>query len=116
MDPVNAKIAAIGNDEKGQTDGTNDIITEDEITAIANNIQSGAFTADGGADMSVSGTTATLAVEPGLYMVLATDPSGEMVYNPAVVAVNITNVNSDERKPGQVDNTLRQVSLPMAAG
>ena len=105
MDPVNANIAAIGDDEKGQTDGTNDIITEAEITTIANNIQSGAFTADKGADMSVNGTTATLAVEPGLYMVLATDTDGEMVYNPAVVAVNITNVNSDERKPGQVDMT-----------
>ena len=45
MDPVNANIAAIGDDEKGQTDGTNDIITEAEITTIANNIQSGAFTA-----------------------------------------------------------------------
>lgn len=105
MDPVNANIAAIGNDEKGQTDGTNDIITEAEITTIANNIQSGAFTADKGADMSVNGTTATLNVEPGLYIVLATDPSGEMVYNPAVVAVNITNVNSDARTAGNIDMT-----------
>lgn len=105
MDPVNANIAAIGNDEKGQTDGTNDIITEDEITTIANNIQSGAFTADRGVDMSVNGSTATLNVEPGLYMVLATDPSGEMVYNPAVVAVNITNVNSDTRTAGNIDMT-----------
>lgn len=105
MDPVNANIAAIGNDEKGQTDGTNDIITEAEITTIANNIQSGAFTADKGVDMSVNGPTATLNVEPGLYMVLATDPSGEMVYNPAVVAVNITNVNSDTRTAGNIDMT-----------
>lgn len=105
MDPKNANIAAIGNDEKGQTDGTNDIITEAEITTIANNIQSGAFTADQGAEMHVEGTQATLDVEPGLYMVLATDPSGETVYNPAVVAVNITSVNNDTRKAGSVDMT-----------
>ena len=105
MDPKNANIAAIGNDEKGQADDTNDIITEEEITTIANNIQGEAFTADKGLDMTVSGSTATASVEPGLYMVLATDPSGETVYNPAVVAVNITSVNNDTRKAGSVDMT-----------
>lgn len=105
MDPTNGKIDAIGDDAKGQTDGTNDIITEDEITAIANNIQAGAFTADAGVDMTVNGTEATASVEPGLYMVLATDPKGEEVYNPAVIAVNITDVNAGTEKAGSVDMT-----------
>lgn len=112
MDPTNGKIAAIGNDEKGQNAAHNDIITEDEITTIANNIQSGAFTADPGVDMTVGTTadsnglvSATASVEPGLYMVLATDPQGEMVYNPAVVAVNITDVNNNTAAGGSVDMT-----------
>lgn len=123
MDPVNGKIAAIdtvdkdGNHSgpdstKGQTDGTNDIITEDEITTIANNIQSGAFTADAGVDMTVGTTadtngnvSATASVEPGLYLVLATDPKGETVYNPAVVAVNIKDVNKNTEEAGSVDMT-----------
>lgn len=106
MDPTNGKIANIGNDSYGQTDN-NDIITEDEITTIANNIQNGTFTADSGIQMTLStdGTKATAKVEPGLYLVLATDPSGETVYNPAVVAVNITNVNEGATKPGTVDMT-----------
>ncbi|MDD5849444.1 MAG: SpaA isopeptide-forming pilin-related protein [Firmicutes bacterium] len=108
MDPANAPIAAIGDDMRGQTENSNDIITESEITTIANNIQSGKFTADNngkGTDMTVTGTQATASVEPGLYLVLATDPSGETVYNPAVVAVNITNVNEGVTKTGTVDMT-----------
>lgn len=104
MDATNAPIAAIGDDSKGQADD-NDIITEDEITNIANKIQSGDFTADKGIDMTVSGTSATASVEPGLYIALATDPSGETVYNPAVIAVNITDVNQDTRTAGSVDMT-----------
>ena len=112
MDQTNGKIAAIGDDAKGQTSGTNDIITEAEITTIANNIQTGAFTADEGVDMTVGTTadekgnvSATASVEPGLYMVLATDPSGEEVYNPAVIAVNITDVNNNTEVAGSVDMT-----------
>lgn len=112
MDPTNGTIAAIGDDAKGQTDGTNDIITEEEITTIANNIQTGAFTADKGVDMTV-GTeadangkvSASASVEPGMYLALATDPSGEEVYNPAVIAVNITDVNAGTEKAGSVDMT-----------
>lgn len=108
MDPTNGAIAAIGNSNKGQTDGTNDIITEAEITTIANNIQSGAFTADAGVDMTIDATDktkATASVEPGMYLVLATDPSGETVYNPAVVSVNITDVNKNTEVAGSVDMT-----------
>lgn len=108
MDPANAPIAAIGDDMRGQTENSNDIITESEITTIANNIQSGTFTADNngkGTDMTVTGTQATASVEPGLYLVLATDPSGETVYNPAVVAVNITDVNNNTAKGSSVDMT-----------
>ena len=112
MDPTNGKVAAIGSDDAGQNDTSNDIITEDEITAIANNIQSGTFTADKGVDMTVGATadengnvSATADVEPGMYIVLATDPSGDEVYNPAVIAVNITDVNAGTAKAGSVDMT-----------
>lgn len=115
MDPANAPIAGIGNDSRGQTENSNDIITEDEITKIANNInniQNNSFTADKGVDMTVGTTTdadglvsATASVEPGLYLVLATDPSGETVYNPAVVAVNITDVNNNTAVGSSVDMT-----------
>lgn len=112
MDPTNGAIANIGKDANGQNTGHNDIITESEITTIANNIQSGAFTADKGVDMTVGTTadkdghvSATASVEPGLYIVLATDPKGEMVYNPAVVAVNITDVNKNTAAGGSVDMT-----------
>lgn len=112
MDPKNGAVAAIGNDAAGQNAGHNDIITEAEITTIANNIQGGAFTADKGVDMTVGTTadkdghvSATASVEPGLYMVLATDPTGVTVYNPAVVAVNITDVNKNTAAGGSVDMT-----------
>ena len=112
MDPENGKIAAIGDSAKGQTKGTNDIIKEDEITTIAANIRDKKFTADTGTDMKV-GTeadadgkvSATASVEPGMYMVLATDPDGAMVYNPAVVAVNITDVNANTTEGGAVKMT-----------
>lgn len=112
MDPKNGAVVAIGNDAAGQNAGHNDIITEAEITTIANNIQGGAFTADKGVDMTVGTTadkdghvSATASVEPGLYMVLATDPTGVTVYNPAVVAVNITDVNKNTAAGGSVDMT-----------
>jgi fimbrial isopeptide formation D2 family protein len=122
MDPVYGKIAAIDtvdengkhsgpNSTKGQT-SNNDIITENEITTIANNIQTGAFTADAGVDMIVGNTadangnvSATASVEPGMYLVRATDPSDETVYNPAVVAVNITDVNKGTEDAGNIDMT-----------
>ena len=59
-----------------------------------------------GTDADANGNvSATASVEPGLYMVLATDPKGEMVYNPAVVAVNITDVNKNTAAGGSVDMT-----------
>lgn len=112
MDSINGPIEAIGNDSYGQTENSNDIITEKEITRIAKAIQNDEFTADKGTAMTVGSTaddnglvSATASVEPGLYLVLATDPSGETVYNPAVVAVNITNVNEGVTKTGTVDMT-----------
>lgn len=112
MDPENGKIAAIGDSAKGQTKDSNDIITEAEITTIAANIRDKKFTADTGTDMTV-GTeadadgkvSATASVEPGMYMVLATDPDGAMVYNPAIVAVNITDVNANKTEGGSVKMT-----------
>lgn len=108
MDPTNGKIAAIGDSTKGQTSGSNDIITESEITMIANNIQNGLFTTDAGLDMTIDATDktkATASVEPGMYLVLANDPSGKTVYNPAVIAVNITDANDGTEQAGSVDMT-----------
>lgn len=128
MDPVNGKIAAIDTvDENGKHSGPdstkgqtsdNDIITENEITTIANNIQTGAFTADAGVDMTVDMTadangyvSATADVEPGMYLVLATDPYGETVYNPAVVAVNITDANLDKTTGGPQGGTVNMTQF-----
>ena len=95
MDPTNAKIAAIGEQTKGQNDGHNDIITEAELTKIADNIQTGAFTADTGTALTKGGdgTTYTGTLEPGMYVVLVTGAT-DTVYNPAVVSVNLSDANA----------------------
>lgn len=106
VDPTNAPIAAIGDQTKGQAEGHNDIITEAELTKIADNIQTGVFTADTGTtltkqeDGSYTGT-----LEPGMYVVLVTGAT-DTVYNPAVVSVNLADANADAGKDirsGSVD-------------
>lgn len=106
VDPTNAPIAAIGNQDKGQAEGHNDIITEAELTKIADNIQTKAFTADSGTKLtSTDGTTYTGSLEPGMYVVLVTGAT-DTVYNPAVVSVNLSDANADagkDIKAGSVD-------------
>lgn len=107
MDPDNGKVAAIGGETRGQSAGQNDIITESEITAIAGNIRSGAFSADTGTELtkSTDGLTYTGSLEPGMYVVLVTGAT-DTVYNPAVVSVNLTDANADAGKDiqaGSVD-------------
>lgn len=95
MDPTNAKIAAIGDQTKGQNDGHNDIITEAELTKIADNIQTGVFTADSGTQLTKGDNGAyTGSLEPGMYVVLVTGAT-DTVYNPAVVSVNLSDANAN---------------------
>lgn len=95
MDPTNAPIAAIGDQTKGQTEGHNDIITEKELTDIADKIQTGAFTADSGTALTKGDNgTYTSSLEPGMYVVLVTGAT-DTVYNPAVVSVNLSDANAD---------------------
>ena len=63
-----------------------------EITTIANNIRSNTTTLTG-IKMTKSDTSFTANVEAGLYVVLATG-ADSTVYNPAVVAVNVTDANN----------------------
>lgn len=108
MDPTNGKIAAIGDQTKGQNDGHNDIITEAELTAIADNIQTGAFTADAGTALtkSADGLSYTGNLEPGMYVILVTGAT-DTVYNPAVVSVNLSDANAGSGTvvPGAVGMT-----------
>ena len=71
--------------------------TAAEITVIADKIQAGTTTLQGitmTRDASVAANVKyTAQVEAGLYIVLATG-ADETVYNPAVVAVNITDANN----------------------
>ena len=81
--------------------------TAEEITAIADHIETGVFAdrADGvitmTADESVPGKY-TANVEPGLYIVMVSGGNGS-VYNPAVVAMNITDANLLTTEAGTVD-------------
>lgn len=98
MDPTNAKIAAIGDQTKGQAEGHNDIITEAELTNIADKIQTGVFTADSGTQLTKGEDGAyTGSLEPGMYVVLVTGAT-DTVYNPAVVSVNLSDANADAGK------------------
>lgn len=108
MDPTNAPIAGIGDNAKGQTDGTNDIITEAEVTNIANNIRDKKFTADAGIAMTVTTNadgqkaTASASVEPGMYIAIAEDSTHGTLYNPIILAVNVTDVNNGTTAGGNV--------------
>lgn len=98
MDKINAPIAAIGDQTKGQNKDHNDIITEAELTNIADKIQTGAFTADGGTVLTKGDNgTYTGSLEPGMYVVLVTGAT-DTVYNPAVVSVNLSDANADASK------------------
>jgi len=65
--------------------------TANEVVAIAKAINAGTTTLTG-IEMTKDGTKYTADVEAGLYIVIATD-SDTVVYNPALVAVNITDPN-----------------------
>ena len=75
----------------------------DEVVAIAKAINAGTTTLTG-IEMTKNGTRYTADVEAGLYIVIATD-SDTVVYNPALVAVNITDPNkiADTAAGGTVD-------------
>ena len=79
--------------------------TAAEVTAIADNISSDSTTLTG-IRMTKSGTSYTADVEAGLYIVIVED-SDTYVYNPAVVAVNITDANqiASSATGGTVDMT-----------
>lgn len=102
MDPENGKIAAIGSGTGGQ-ESVNDIITPEEAAVIAGNIETGKFTADPGVSLK-KGEKGTYSadVEPGMYLVLV-DGAGACVYAPAVLSVNITDVNSGALEGSSVD-------------
>ncbi len=105
MDRVNGAIAGIEDETKGQIQGTNDIITADEITTIANNIGNGLFTADNGITMTKEADGSFRAnVEPGMYIILVSGGDGT-VYNPAVCSVNLNDANavSGSIEAGSVD-------------
>lgn len=100
MDPVNAPIRDFEHP------------TADEVAKIADSIESGAFTADAGTVMKpdASGTSFTANVEPGLYMILVTGAK-DTVFNPALAAVNITDVNT-----GAVRGTSTDLGTFFSAG
>lgn len=79
-----------------------------EITAIANNVRVGTTTLNGihmTAGTGAQSNQYTAEVEAGLYIVLVSGAGG-YVYNPAVVAVNISDANDitgDDTVGGSVD-------------
>lgn len=116
VDPTNAPVAAIGDQTRGQTkdtdaanknDDSNDIITEEELAKAAGAVQSGAYTSD--ATNTVTLTKGddgyTASVTPGLYMILVTGvkDADAKVYNPGVVAVNVSDVNTGKVEGSTVD-------------
>ena len=107
MDRISGSISGIGNETKGGSPSLNDMITPGEITKIADNIETGVFTADSGTLMKVSpdGTVYTADVEPGLYLIIVSG-ANDTVYNPAVAAVNISDANNPSGADGStVDMT-----------
>lgn len=118
VDPTNAPVAAVGDQTKGQTKDTdpdnkmndsNDIITEDELAQAAGAVQSGAYTVTetGEAQNTFTLTKGgdgsyTANVTPGLYMILVTGGAAR-VYNPGVVAVNVSDVNTGTVEGSTVD-------------
>lgn len=117
MDPTNAPIKAIGDQTKGQNDGHNDIITEEELTKIADNIQTGIFTADKGIALTknTADGTYTGSLEPGMYVVLVTGAT-DTVYNPAVVSVNLSDANADASKDIQAGSVNLSDFFKTASG
>ena len=116
VDPTNAPVAAIGDQTKGQTKDTdpdnkmndsNDIITEDELAKAAGAVQSGAYTSDGTNTVTLTkgNDGYTASVTPGLYMILVTGvkDADAKVYNPGVVAVNVSDVNTGAVEGSTVD-------------
>ena len=117
VDPTNAPVAAVGDQTKGQTkdadaanenDDKNDIITEEELAKAAGAVQSGAYTST--AENTVTLTKGgdgnyTASVTPGLYMILVTGvkDTDAKVYNPGVVAVNVSDVNTGAVEGSSVD-------------
>lgn len=114
MDRSNAPITAYNtktgefDETKAQTEKTvgnakipiNDLISSEDLIKTAGNIESGIFTADKGTVMnpdtsknSDNEKTYTAKVEPGFYVVLV-EGAADTVYNPAIVAVNITDANN----------------------
>ena len=121
VDPANAPVAAVGDQTKGQTkdtdpdnsaDDKNDIITEEELAQAAGAVQSGAYTVTetGEAQNTFTLTKGndgnyTASVTPGLYMILVTGvkDADAKVYNPGVVAVNVSDVNAGTVEGSTVD-------------
>lgn len=119
VDPTNAPVAAIGDQTRGQTkdtdaanknDDSNDIITEEELAKAAGAVQSGAYTSDATNTVTLTkgdkgddgSYTYTANVTPGLYMILVTGGAAR-VYNPGVVAVNVSDVNTGAVEGSTVD-------------
>lgn len=120
VDPTNAPVAAVGDQTKGQkkdadaaneNDDSNDIITEDELAKAAGAVQSGAYTvtetgeAQNTFTLTKGGDGYTASVTPGLYMILVTGvkDTDAKVYNPGVVAVNVSDVNTGAVEGSTVD-------------
>lgn len=117
VDPTNAPVAAIGDQTKGQkkdadpdnrADDKNDIITEDELAQAAGAVQSGNYKSDTKNTVPLTkgdDGNYTASVTPGLYMILVTGvkDADAKVYNPGVVAVNVSDVNTGTVEGSTVD-------------
>ena len=117
VDPTNAPVAAVDNQKKGQTKDTdpdnkmndsNDIITEDELAKAAGAVQSGNYKSDTKNTVPLTkgdDGNYTASVTPGLYMILVTGvkDADAKVYNPGVVAVNVSDVNTGTVEGSTVD-------------
>lgn len=117
VDPENAPVAAVGDQTKGQTKDTdpdnkmndsNDIITEDELAKAAGAVQSNKYTSDDKNTVTLTkgnDGNYTASVTPGLYMILVTGvkAADARVYNPGVVAVNVSDVNTGAVEGSTVD-------------
>ena len=117
VDPTNAPVAAIGDQTKGQTkdtdaanknDDSNDIITEEELAKAAGAVQSRNYKSDDANTVPLTkgdDGNYTASVTPGLYMILVTGvkDADAKVYNPGVVAVNVSDVNTGTVEGSTVD-------------
>ena len=117
VDPANAPVAAVGDQTKGQTkdtdaanknDDSNDIITEEELAEAAGAVQSDKYTSNDTNTFTLTkgnDGNYTASVTPGLYMILVTGvkDADAKVYNPGVVAVNVSDVNTGTVEGSTVD-------------